>query len=131
MGSGNFVTMILTDISIIVALFVEQERSTSRFTNQSGMKTMTVILCILAKNLPVLTNFSQISARTAARSWTEVKAMVTPEIALEWLQKQQKRKEASLSNAANKPNRSEVEVGNILEVLDVLEYLIELVEGEI
>lgn len=55
--------------------------------------------------------------------------MTTPEAALAWLNKQYKRKEASLYNATYKPNRSEKEIGNILETLDILEYLIETIEG--
>ena len=54
--------------------------------------------------------------------------MTTPEIALEWLSKVQKRKERALRNATRKSNRSEVEIGNILEALDIIEYLIEITE---
>ena len=55
--------------------------------------------------------------------------MTTPEIAIEWLRKQYKRKEASLMNATKKANASAAEIDSLLETLDVLEYLIERIEG--
>ena len=54
--------------------------------------------------------------------------MTTAKRVLEWLEKQQKKKEIALYNVANKPNRTEQEIDSILEALDVIEYLQEGLE---